>query len=258
MSEDKQIKMPSLFVGMLCYGNLASMPTTQGLIQLQAICSHYGIPLQWGFIGNESLVTRGRNRLTHMFLKTDCTHFVAVDADIGFKAEDIIKLIYRDKEFVGGAYCAKGINWDGIKTALKFNPDLGESDLEKAAGKFVVGLLDDHKNFAVNALVPVAELGGGFLCIRREVFTKIIDTSTDIKISYEPHVGDDVYKFWDTGMSPLGDSDREISEDYWLCHLWRKAGGTVWLDPTIDLNHVGSYVFKGSFTTMANLESGNG
>ena len=39
--------------------------------------------------------------------------------------------------------------------------------------------------------------------------------------------------------------DAEIGEDYLFCDRWRAIGGEVWVDPSIELKHVGSSEYAG-------------
>jgi hypothetical protein len=36
-----------------------------------------------------------------------------------------------------------------------------------------------------------------------------------------------------------------LSEDYHFCELWKKEGGRIFADPTIELRHVGQHVYAG-------------
>ena len=36
-----------------------------------------------------------------------------------------------------------------------------------------------------------------------------------------------------------------MSEDYGFCRLWRSIGGRVWVDPAIQLAHIGHHIYTG-------------
>jgi hypothetical protein len=42
----------------------------------------------------------------------------------------------------------------------------------------------------------------------------------------------------------------DISEDYVFCNRWTETGGSIWVDPSIVLGHVGSYNYKGSIMEL--------
>ncbi|MBT4697802.1 hypothetical protein HOB76_05940, partial [Candidatus Woesearchaeota archaeon] len=54
--------------------------------------------------------------------------------------------------------------------------------------------------------------------------------------------------------SVSGGSDRYLSEDYFFCQFARKMGYQIFLCPWMELGHMGSYVFTGSMSSLANLE----
>jgi hypothetical protein len=49
-------------------------------------------------------------------------------------------------------------------------------------------------------------------------------------------------EFFGTSITELG---LLLSEDYHFCELWKKEGGKIYADPTIELRHVGQHVYAG-------------
>ena len=122
MSENEQrsisvaeLQKNKIFIATPCYGGGLTEPYFKSILKLVFFCDKHQIPLQFGTIANESLVTRARNTLTAFFLNSDCTHLFFIDADIEFKVEDVIRLIAADKDVAVGAYPKKGINWGAVK-----------------------------------------------------------------------------------------------------------------------------------------------
>jgi hydrogenase maturation factor HypF (carbamoyltransferase family) len=52
-----------------CYGHYA-----QSVYQFRDVIQQRGWDMQYSFMFNESLIQRARNGLTHLFMKSDCTH----------------------------------------------------------------------------------------------------------------------------------------------------------------------------------------
>ena len=50
-----------------------------------------------------------------------------------------------------------------------------------------------------------------------------------------------------------GETNRLLSEDYFFCKQARKAGLKVWMCPWMQLNHTGTYIFKGGMGSIAEL-----
>ena len=79
------------------------------------ICNKSSVKLTTIFLGNESLIQRGRNTIAHHFMNLpDATHLLFIDADIKFRVEDIVKMIKADKELIIGPVALKGYNWEEI------------------------------------------------------------------------------------------------------------------------------------------------
>ena len=56
------------------------------------------------------------------------------------------------------------------------------------------------------------------------------------------------YSFFDTIHDP--EDNRYLSEDYTFCRRWQKIGGEVWLDPLVELDHVGHFTFNGDIKKL--------
>ena len=55
-----------------------------------------------------------------MFLQSDCTHFMFIDADIEFDPMDVLSLMFlcdeeSDKDIVCGVYPKKHVAWDKVQ-----------------------------------------------------------------------------------------------------------------------------------------------
>ena len=117
--KDKNFK---IFLGMPMYGGMLTENTMHGLLQLQQWSIARGVGLRLQTMGNESLITRARNTIVSMMMdQTDfvATHLLFIDADIGFRWQNIDRLIRADKDIVCGIYPRKHIYFDKIKETLK-------------------------------------------------------------------------------------------------------------------------------------------
>ena len=241
-----------IFIATPMYGGMCSGHYTQSLINLNRVLAGK-VDAMMSFMFNESLITRARNAMAHAFLKTDATHLFFIDSDIQFIAEDVMPMIEADKDIICGIYPKKEINWGFVRQAIKDGVD--DKNLKWFTGSFVVNLA----NYSGSVTVPVNEPveifngGTGFMLIKREVFTKL----SEIVPSYINDVHDlagnmgpeHIKEFFTTSIEE--ETNRLLSEDYHFCHIWRKAGGTVWAAPWARLSHVGSYIFDGKLLPAA-------
>ena len=94
------------------YGGQATGMYTRSMADLSGLCTRYGIPLQIYFLFNESLIPRARGYSVDEFIRSDSTHMIFIDADIGFDANDVITLLAlasdeSEYDVIGAAYPKK-------------------------------------------------------------------------------------------------------------------------------------------------------
>ena len=247
------LRKEKLFIATPCYGGMLTEAYFRSTIRLLTFCNQHQIPVAFGTIANESLVTRARNVLVAYFLQSDFTRLMFIDADIEFQVEDVIKLIAHNKEVAVGAYPKKGVNWQRIRESVRMK-DEGYSDQQIASfgSDYAINfkfLNRDTKQIAIeNGLIRLHDGATGFMMIKREVIDKMIKHYPELKYNNDlntpPELNPHFYAFFDTMIDPK--DKRYLSEDYTFSRRWQDMGGEIWLDPSISLNHYGSFNFQGN------------
>lgn len=229
-----------LVVGTPCYGGMMCTEYTQSILALKEGLDASGHKLTCIFLGNESLIQRGRNTIAHHFLKTDASHLLFVDADQKFRPADVANMIRADKDIIVGPVPMKGINWERIRMGAT----LGFKNLSNLSGIFNITPLDGHEMSDPNQPFQIKHGGTGFMLIKREVFDKLkqfTQTYTNGGSSIPP--GEAVFDFFQVAVK-----DKQLlSEDYNFCDNYRSIGGTIWAAPWCELGHFGSYCFSGVY-----------
>lgn len=244
-------KKPKIFVATPMYGGMCAGFYTQAIIQLLTTCQANGVDVEYSFMFNESLITRARNSLTHTFMQTDCSHLMFIDADIKFRAADVIHMIRAEKDILCGIYPKKEINWYSVKAAMDRGVPFDQ--LKSHTGSFVVNLV----NYVGEVTVPIHEPveifngGTGFMLIKREVFDKLGESvpsySNDVvDLGGKMKQSEPIKEFFTTSIEP--GTNRLLSEDYHFCRIWRETGGQVHAAPWCQLSHIGTYAFEGQLT----------
>jgi hypothetical protein len=247
------LRKEKLFIATPCYGGMLTEAYFRSTIRLLTFCNQHQIPVAFGTIANESLVTRARNVLVAYFLQSDFTRLMFIDADIEFQVEDVIKLIAHNKEVAVGAYPKKGVNWQRIRESVRLK-DEGYTDQQIASfgSDYAINfkfLNRDTKQIAIeNGLIRLHDGATGFMMIKREVIDKMIVHYPELKYNNDlntpPELNPHFYAFFDTMIDPK--DKRYLSEDYTFSRRWQDMGGEIWLDPSISLNHYGSFNFQGN------------
>ena len=261
--EIDELRKKKLFVATPMYGGQCAGMYTRSIADLSALCAKYGISLQLYFLFNESLITRARNYCVDEFIRSEATHLMFIDSDIGFNPQDILALLALQTEdspydVIGGPYPKKCISWEKIKQAVdKGVADENPGVLEKYVGDYVFNPKSNQREIPLGQPVEVLEIGTGFMMIKKSLFEKYRNTYPHL--SYKPdHVrtehfdgSREIHAYFDCIIDP--DSKRYLSEDYMFCYNVQKMGNKVWLCPWMKLQHVGSYIFGGSLVDLAQI-----
>lgn len=259
----EELRKRKLFLATPMYGGQCAGMYTRSIADLAAMCAKYQIPLQLYFLFNESLITRARNYCADEFMRSDATHMIFLDSDIGFNPQDVIALLAlqddeSDYDVIGAPYPKKCISWEKVKQAVdKGLADEDPNVLEKYVGDYVFNPKGDQKEIPIGQPVEVREIGTGFMMIRRKTFEKY--TETFPHLFYKPdHIrtaafdgSREIMAYFDCIIDP--ESKRYLSEDYMFCYNVQKAGMKVWFCPWMQTQHVGMYVFGGSLADLASI-----
>ncbi len=254
--------MKKIFIGTPCYGGMITADYFKSCLQLTALAATKKIEIQFGTIGNESLVTRARNTLVQLFMdEKKYSHLLFIDADIAFNPEIVFRMLDLDKEVVTGVYPRKTIDWRKVKKRILDNNDITIPELHAASLEYNLNVKNPEKIEVKNGFIEVLDGATGFMLIKRQVFEKMAKAYPDLKFKSDQHLNDPHdktfnyhdtsdwnYAFFDTIIDP--ESKRYLSEDYAFCRLWQKIGGKVYADITSGMTHYGNYAFKGNVATQ--------
>lgn len=261
--EELQKKQLKIMVATPMYGGMCTGNYSKSIADLAVTCARLGVGFQLYYLYNESLIQRARNYCVDEFLRSDCTHLMFIDADIGFNAQDVVALlILQDREekydVIGGAYPKKCISWEKIKLAVdKGFADKDPNILDKFVGDYVFNPKNGAQSIRIDEPAEVLEIGTGFMMIRRSVFDRFKEAFPEY--AYKPdHARTEHFKgdreivaYFDCSIDP--ETRRYLSEDYHFCQLIQKIGCKIWLCPWMQLTHTGTMIFGGSLADIASI-----
>jgi hypothetical protein len=252
----EQMKECRVMIGLPCYGGNITMETTQGLIRTCQRSIDMGIRVDCYFVANESLIPRGRNRIVAHFLasKANYTHLMFIDVDSEFNGDDVYKLLHFNKDIIGAPVSTKSLPARHV--------------LE------VKGAKEGKMNCTADKqIVELSNIGSAFYLIKRRVFEEMINAYPNLHVdprvpkreletleikslegeNYPERYLENFYSLYDTGLSDSLDvevkkdqskGDVYLSEDYVFAKRWTHIGGKIWIDPRIQVGHVGRYIYR--------------
>ena len=185
----EELQKYKIFLATPMYGGMGTGLFTKSCMDLATLCHHYGIQLVPYFLFNESLIPRARNYCTEIFMRSDCTHMMFIDADIGFNPNDVIALLALQTpespyDIIGGPYPKKNISWEKIKVAVdKGFADENPNNLENFVGDYVFNP-KGQGSFQLSEPAEMLEIGTGFMMVRRQTFEKF--AAAFPQYSYKP------------------------------------------------------------------------
>jgi hypothetical protein len=189
----------------------------ESLLKLQQEFARTDHTLYRGHLWYESLVTRARDRMLQNALRTDCTHIVWIDGDIGFNPSDILRLCSLPEKFIVGRYPKKGDPRKPLEYVM--SEPVGEP--------------------TESGLVPVRYAGTGFMIWKREVAERLVE-----RVKLQPYQTDsrNPERFYPVFRTPIVGGVL-YSEDYCVCQDWISLGEKVYMDPTVVTTHKGAYTW---------------
>ena len=206
----------SVFVGMPA-NNPIPVQTVNSLLKTQLDCTGMGIDIGVGFVRDCSVIQSARNEVVHMFLNTPFDFLFWVDSDIVWKPIDFRRILTKSRAYglVAATYPAKipGPPQFFIKNEIN-------EDWEREGAGLTDGLIE------VNAL------GLGFCCMPRYMLERIAESSPIEWVSSVNANRAQIFK--------------SNAEDIQFMEDLRELGYKVYLDPDVELGHIGQYMYTGS------------
>ena len=240
MSIEKK-KLIKLFIATPAFGHQVTTTYMNSVMRFVSSTNpKYQVSTALHLQSGMALVTQARNNCVASFLQTDCSHFLFIDADIGFEPEAIFRLIDKietsDAGVVLTPYPVKGFGAQGQLQFIVHFPDPKNVKLDK------------------DGFTEVTAGPTGFMLIKRETFKKLAELYPEKKCVNKQLVGNKVetmnegwYTFFETGVDP---ENGYFGEDICFCKLWVDIGGKIYGDAKTALSHFGSHSYTGALDLM--------
>jgi hypothetical protein len=205
---------------------------TSSLASTLLFLPEQGIRCSYQFVIGSSVISKARNELCAHFLMSDCTDLLFIDDDMQWSPNAVLRLLASDKPLIGGV---------GRMRVQKPNSDPAVWCWRPFHDRD--GRLHQDDMGAIEAL----GFGAAFMLINRRVLHELATVHPEWKRpganDWPQDLRDHYFEFFRQNHEG---EEGETSEDYVFCDRWRRHGQSVWVDPTIQLGHVGSWTYQGS------------
>tara|TARA_Y100000310_G_scaffold330531_1_gene402365 strand:- start:4165 stop:4923 length:759 start_codon:yes stop_codon:yes gene_type:complete len=233
-----------LYIATPCFGGLMTTQFGSSLLGLSILLQAFKIRSFVSLLSSESLVARARNTQVAEFMAQDeLTHLIFIDSDTEFEPEDVLRMLYSNKDVLCGPCPLKN-----LPISYAVSPALDDENQHC--------IVDDY-------FIELNKGGSGFMMIRKEVFKKMFEHYEALKYKVDKEIAKRVCSKYDNdsltekfkdSTYALFDTDirdgKYNSEGYTFCERWKDIGGKVLMDPQIKLNHIGTHIFKGDISKV--------
>lgn len=226
-------------------GDVVHQRYMQSICVLLQTCPGWGCGVSLELITHDPLVARARNTLVAKFMdRTEATHLLFADANVGFTPDAVRRLILSDKDVAAGTY-PQSLNWDS--DALS-RANGGEALATAALQYSCVPARPARRE---DGFYTADFAQAGFMLIRRCVFEKLFAAYPELQ--YRRIQGQNPAASSAAGASthqyalfdPMIDqgSGQYLGSDEAFCQRWRTQGGEIWIDGESALMHIAPHEF---------------
>jgi len=208
--------MVKIFIATPAFEGKVHVPFAISLAETTLMLSMHQIGVQFQIVTSGSLLEAERNRLVDAFLKSDCTHMLCLDSDLGWPPQAVLALLQKNEDFIAGVYPNR------IDKSFTFRPKTEED------GKIVTN--------PEKGLLEMEYIPAGFMLIKRCVFERIIEKFPDLTFTPKAKDVPPGFAFF---LCEIWEGEF-WGEDYTFCRRARESGTRIWIDPMIQFNHAGN------------------
>lgn len=212
---DIDLSKVSVTVGMPLYGSVIPARTAASLFATATACAKAGVRCE--FVIERGLVEIARDALLDDFLSGDTDKLFWIDSDMTWEPGDFLRLLALStlRDVVCATYPSK-------TDQVAFNIDMPREVTRDELG-----------------LIEVNGLGLGFTVVSRAVCKELAVSAPRVRDTLN---GREMASIFRVDVV----NGRRRSEDMAFFADIRGLGHKVWLDPSINLGHVGERVFTGA------------
>lgn len=241
--------MTSILLATPAYGEMFYAPYVSSLVRLQRLATRNKWDIRFASISYADIVESRNFLLTHWYDKSDATHLLFVDSDMGYAPELIAAMVQLHKPVVGVVAPKREIDLNRL-AGLAAKGEKAERAIAAAHPFLVRPLRQGGKPHIVNGFMEVSGCGAGILLIERSAVRTMLEKIPELNDTRAKMTAP-VAKTLDRlirAFDPITIDGARLSEDFSFCHRWRNVcGGEIWANISHEITHVGLHHFAGRY-----------
>lgn len=228
------------------YGEIFYASYVRSLVSLTRLFYKEGISFAFESVSYAEVSEARNYLLTRFFDKSDATHLLFIDADMGFSQQLIADMLAFKKPLVGVVSPKRQVDIERIMEAVKNGED--DKRALSAGMDFILRPLPGKQHSVQNWFMPVEGCGAGIMLIERSCVAKMIEKDPNLIDTKSRSALTKNLDRMIRGFDSLQVKGTRLSEDYAFCYRWREqCGGEVWVNIGHEITHVGLKHFTGRF-----------
>lgn len=243
--------MTKICISTPAFGEVFYTPYVQSMFRLMHAFQRRNWGSSFASIAYADIAESRNFLLTRWFDKSDATHLLFVDADMGFPAELVLDMVDFGQPVTGAVYPKRQIDLEKVANAAA----AGEP-ARRAIARGHDYIIRKKRGLRVSdpahGFIQADGCGAGVLLIARSAIETMIEKMPDI-VDAGAKATSPLAASLDRlirAFEPLRVNGALLSEDFSFCHRWNKCGGQVWVNTTHTVEHIGLHRFRGSYADV--------
>jgi hypothetical protein len=238
-----------LLIATPAYGDVFYTPYVSSVLKLARVMNQRKWDFSFITVSHSEIAESRNYLLSHWFDRTDASHILFIDTDMGFEPQLIVDMVSLDKPVVGVIYPKRSIDFDRV-AELAARGEPASRAVSKAHQYVFRPLPRGTQPKKRDGFLEVDGCGAGIMLIQRSCIESMLRLNSDLsdsnKINF-PLVAhyDRVIRAFDV----MRVGKIRFSEDYSFCYRWRHlCGGEIWVSQNHEVVHVGLHPFKARYS----------
>jgi hypothetical protein len=233
------------------FGEIFYTPYVQSLYRLMRAFEQRKWQSSFASIAYADIAESRNFLLTRWYDKSDATHLLFIDADMGFPAELVLDMVDFGKPVTGVVYPKRQVD---LRRIAELSATGTPANRAIARGHNYI--LRKRRGLSVSVrqkgFMRVDGCGAGVLLIAR--------SAIDIMLTKMPELSDAEAKTNSPlaanldrlirAFEPMRADGALLSEDFSFCHRWNQCGGEVWVSTAHTIEHIGLHRFSGRYADL--------
>ncbi len=239
--------MTKILVATPAFGEMFYTPYVSSVIRLQRVMARHKWDLTFAAISYADIVESRNFLLTHWYDKTDATHLLFIDADMGYEPQAVIDMVMLDRPVVGAVYPKRHID---LERLAKFAAEGQPPERARArAHDFIVRRNAKSRQADRKGFISVDGCGAGLLLIKRDCVAAMLGKMPELSDTRAPKTSPLAKSLTRLirAFEPVVVDGARLSEDFSFCHRWRQCGGEIWASTAHTITHIGLHRYSGRY-----------